>query len=620
MLKYLLVIFIFILSIVKADTLKIDNTEFYNLLPYSKIYVDKSKSLTIENITQVKDKFEINSKKFLGYGYSPDFNVWVEFTLKNSTDKPLTKILEYDNPLTTHIEFYSLKDSHVEKEGLYYVSKDRKTINPIFKINLEAQESKTFYIKASSHITTLIVKLNLYENDSFYETEIKHQLILGLFFAAMIILGIYNLFIYFFTKDISYLYYVLYIFGIIVHQLMYAGMANVYLFNQTFRVYFVEYSSLVVAFPIFYFALFTKSFLYTGQYPLIDKILNIFLILIPTYVVVFIMFDMSFHYKHLLNILLLLYLIIITVYITIKKNRQAFFILFGWLIVLTSGVFMYISSLGLFNIHQYQPYLVEISIVAEAVIFSIALADRIKQLQKEKNDANFKLIAQQKNEKNRLELKVTEKTVDLKKTLDEKEMLLKELNHRVKNNMQTIISLVRLQLDEIDDIHVKNILSTTYNRITAMSHLHELLYFQKDISNINANDYFILLIDEIKETYTQDIKIHLDITCQLKIEQAIYCGLILNELITNAFKHAFSSVYGNIYIELSKNKSQYVLSVRDDGIGYEKSTFSSSLGLILVDSLVKSKLSGKIDTYSKNGVKVIISWKDVDEHNKNTYC
>ncbi|MCK4974820.1 MAG: hypothetical protein KAR81_06170, partial [Sulfurimonas sp.] len=415
MLKHFLLVLIFFLSISEATTIDLDNTtKFYNLLPHSKIYIDKTKSLTIQNMTKIENEFKENNKNLLAYGYSPDFNVWIKFKLKNTTDKPIDKILEYGNPITTHIEFHSPTDGYMKKEGLYQISENRKTINPIFKIQLKPQESKIFYIKASSYITTLIVKLNLYDNESFYEKEIKHQLILGLFFASMLILGIYNLFIYFFTKDISYLYYVLYIFGVTVHQMAYVGFANIYLLNQHLSITLVESAALITAFPIFFLALFTKSFLRTNQYPLINKILNIFLIIIPISIILFLTFDMFYKYRNLLNMLLFTYLIIITIYATFKKNRQANFILFGWSIVLIAGIFMYISSIGIFDIYQYQPYLVEIAFVLEAVIFSIALADRIKQLQMEKNEANSKLISQQKNEKERLEIQVTEKTIDLK--------------------------------------------------------------------------------------------------------------------------------------------------------------------------------------------------------------
>ena len=611
MFKHFLIIFLLSIFTLNINALDVDNTsKFNNILPHSMIYIDANKSLTIKDIIQKKYEFKKNDKNQLTYGYSPSFNVWIKFNLNNTTNHIVNKILEYNNPLSTHIEFFSPSDNYSQKEGLYQIAPDRKTINPIFKISLQPQETKTFYVKATSHITTLIVSLKLYNNESFYEKEIRHQLFLGLFFASMFILGIYNLFIYFFTKDRSYLYYVLYIFGIIAHQFIYVGMANVYLINQPLRVFLIEYAAIVVAFPIYFLAFFTKSFLRLQQYNVLNKILNIYLLLFPFMVILFMSVDQISRYRNIFTLSLLVYLVIITIYAAYKKNRQAYFILFGWFIILTAGMFMFLSSIGVFDIHQYFPYIVEIGFVMEAVIFSIALADRIKQLQQEKNDANSRLIIQQQNEKKRLEQKVAEKTEDLKNTLDEKEILLKELNHRVKNNMQTIVSLVRLQIDEIESSDVKNILWTTYNRINAMSHLHELLYYQKNISNVNATDYIRRLTDEIQESYNKEITIHLDITTELKLEQAVYCGLILNELITNAFKHAFVSKNGNVYIKLAKDKTLNTLSVSDDGIGFDEDKSSSSLGLILVNSLAKSKLNGSVNIVSKHGVTVTITWED----------
>ena len=608
MLKYIYIVLFLCSTSLQAINID-DNIDFNDVFSQSNIYLDATKSLTLQEIIQKEKDFQENNQSLLAYGYAPKFDVWIKFTLKNTANKPIKKVLEYGNPLTTHITFYNLSDNDVIKEGLYQVSPDRKTVNPVFNITLQANESKIFYMKVSSHITTLIVKLKLWSNDTFYQKEIIHQLILGLFFASMVILGIYNLFIYFFTRDISYLYYVLYLFGIVAHQMIYVGFSNVYTFSQDLRILFIEYAPFVVVFPIVFLALFTQSFLKLKQYPLINKLLKIYISSFPIVYLLFIFTDILNTNRNLFALLLLAYLVFITIYTAYKKNIQAYFILFGWVIILIAGFMMYISSIGLFNINRYQLYIVEIAFVLEAVILSIALANRIKLLQKEKDNANAQLIYQQENEKKLLTIKVSEKTNDLKSALDEKEMLLKELNHRVKNNMQTIVSLIRLQLDDIDDLYVKNILSTTYNRITAMSHLHELLYFQTDISNIDAEEYFVLLTDEIKESYSQNIDVHLNISAQLQIEQAIYCGLILNELATNALKHAFKENKGNLYINLTKDSTHYHLSVVDDGEGYTKKASSSSLGLILVNSLVKSKLHGIITTETSNGVQVNITWE-----------
>lgn len=587
-------------------------TPFYDLLPHSEVYIDQTHSLTIDDFAKNEIIWSANEKKLLGFGYAPSFDVWVKFTLTNTTDEVLEKILEYDNTITSEIQFYEPMYQNPLKEGLFHMDSDRKTINPIFRISLAPHESKTYYLKVHSYITALIVKLNLWESERFYEKEIVHQLCLALFFGAISILALYNLFLFFFTKDVSYLYYVLYIVGVMVHHGIYVGIANIYLLNQEWVIRLIGLSPFIVAFPIVALAFFSRSFLRIKQYPLLNKILNIYLIVFSLFLFATLLTNALHPYRNIFFISLLVYLFIVAIYAALKKNRQAYFILFGWITILIAFFFMFLSSAGIFNIYEYVRYFVELCIVLEALIFSIALADRIKQLQKDKEIANETLIHQQKNEQQRLELKVIEKTKNLNVALDEKELLLKELNHRVKNNMQMIVSLVRLQKDEIDDEKLQDILQTVYNRINAMSHLHDLLYKQETILHVNTYDYFSLLMEELEESYEKDIAIHFDIKTDLKIDQAMYCGLILNELMTNAFKYAFPNGKGSIHILLNKINEQYHLCVYDDGIGYNQEQTSHSLGLVLVETLAVQQLKGEMRVDSSQGVKVEITWSAHD--------
>ncbi len=607
---YKVVLFIIFSSNIYANILNIDeNTKNINLLQYSEIYIDKTRSLTIEDIKNSNIKFEKNDKNILAYGYSPDLDIWIKITIKNNSNKSILKIIEYNNPLTTNIDFFdSNKNIHL-KDGFLIGNLDKSTINPIFKIELNPNEENIYFIKATSNITTLIVDLKLWDENIFYKKEIKHQLILSLFFGAMFILGIYNLFIYVFTKDKSYLYYVLYIFGLILHHLVYVGFAKLYIFNLETLKIIIELAALFVALPIYFLGFFTKSFLQTIQYPKLNKILNIFLIIIPLSIIFFLLTEEYDKYRTNLLMLFLIFLMIVTIYASLNKNRQAYFILFAWLVFLSSGLLMTLSSMGIYNTLPF-PYLIEVSFVLEAVIFSIALANRITNLQKEKNEANQKLIVQQENETKRLSKEVDLRTKDLKVALGEKEVLLKELNHRVKNNMQTIVSLIRLQSDEIEDEKLKDILLTTQNRIAAMGHLHELLYNQENINFIDVYEYFETLVDEVKSSYDESINIHLDIKTKLKMEQAIYCGLMINELITNSFKYAFLNKKGNIYITLEKSNNILKLSVKDDGIGFNKDHTTFSLGLTLVNTLAINQLKGEMDIKSKNGTSITISWNE----------
>ena len=606
-LKFIVLILLSISLATFANTIKIDtNTKYHSILNSSQIYIDKTQSLTINDIVNKSNEFTNNTNERLAYGYSPNFNVWIKFTLQNISNRKINKILEYDNTLTTEVILFNSDTSMIKKDGLFNTTKERNSINPIFKINLKPFESKTYYIKASSYITTLIIKLNLWNDKDFFKKETKHQMILALFFGSMLVLAIYNLFIFFFTKDINYFYYAMYIIGIIAHQLIYVGVANIYLLSQTSIKHVTEFASILVSFPFFALALFTKNFLNTKQYPLYNKILNIFLILIPISVIIISTTSIFNQYRNTLVMLLFIFLLITTIYASYKKNKQAYIILFGWTIIVFASMLMYLSGIGVLDFYKDFPYIIEASFVTEAIIFSIALATKINKLQDDNIKANKQLILQQKNEKKKLELEVNKKTAEL-------QLLLQELNHRVKNNMQTIVSLIRLQSRGITEEKYKDKFLVIQNRINAMSHLHEILYKQDDISHIDAQEYFDILISEVRYSYKHYIDVHADITIKLKIEHAIYCGLILNELITNSFKYAFiGKEEGSIYIILNQNSDGYYhLIIKDNGDGYDQNKIKdNSLGTILVKSLVEDQLNGQISINSNNGVNIEITWRD----------
>ena len=606
----ILFIFIIFISSLFANSIDINKSFSKEILSSSQIFIDDSKTLTIKEISNNQISFTDINDSIKRFGYSSNFNVWIKFTIHNTEDMPISKILEFDNSLVTNIVLYE-NELLINKEGLLNKKINRRTVNPIFFIDLDKNETKTYYMEVSSKKTSLTLKLNLYSYDDFYSKEILHQIILSLFFGAMIILALYNLFIYFMIKDISYFYYVAYIVTLILHHSLYIGFANLYLFNSYLMGYIVDYAAIFIALPVLFLSLFSKSFLQTIQYRKINIVLNSLIAILILSVLFFIFTDFLAKYRNVIPILLMIYLFGITVYLFIKKNTQAKLILFGWGAILFAGLVMYLSSAGIIGIDLSSYYVVELSFVLEALVFSIALANRIKRLQEERNKIQTKLIEEQKDNEVKLNTLVAKKTNNLETALQEKEVLLRELNHRVKNNMQTIISLIRLQNDEIEDFKINMLLSTIQNRISAMSHLHELLYRKDTITFVDAYEYFERIVYEIQQSFEHQIEVEYDTNCTLSAESAIYCGLIINELLTNSFKHAFDkNESGFIKIDFFKNDNEYSLIYSDNGKGYDPNIKKESLGLILIETLTKKQLKAKLVINSTNGVKVEIRWKE----------
>jgi PAS domain S-box-containing protein len=207
---------------------------------------------------------------------------------------------------------------------------------------------------------------------------------------------------------------------------------------------------------------------------------------------------------------------------------------------------------------------------------------------------------------------------NLKASLQEKEILLREIHHRVKNNMQIISSLLNLQTEYVDDEKAVNVLQESQNRVRSMAIIHEKLYQSKDLTHINFVDYIQNLVYNLFYSYDIDntqIKSILKIEdISLNIETAVPCGLIISELISNSLKYAFpNKMNGEIIVSLKSEKDTYQLCVCDNGIGLpEDINFSKikTLGLLLVNSLTE-QIDGKVTIYRDNGTQYKITFKEL---------
>ncbi|NOS85655.1 MAG: PAS domain S-box protein [Ignavibacteria bacterium] len=204
------------------------------------------------------------------------------------------------------------------------------------------------------------------------------------------------------------------------------------------------------------------------------------------------------------------------------------------------------------------------------------------------------------------------------KSLKEKELLLKEIHHRVKNNLQIIISLLKLQSKYVYDPRDLEIFNKSRSRVETMSLIHEKLYKSADISQIDIGNYLNDLVKHLLSAYNiSTARIDFSINAEnilMTIDTAIPCGLIVNELINNILKHAFPDGYiGKIELNLRRSDENVILEVIDNGIGIPESfelDKSDSLGMQLVDTLVR-QLDGVIEVNSSNGTKFTIEFREL---------
>ena len=189
----------------------------------------------------------------------------------------------------------------------------------------------------------------------------------------------------------------------------------------------------------------------------------------------------------------------------------------------------------------------------------------------------------------------------------EKEFLLKEIHHRVKNNLEIVSSLLALQSAQIKDTKIVDLMQHSQNRVHAMSMIHQKLYQRNNLSKVEMKDYFMNLSSHVLDSFGVDNRISVE--CDMKplevdIDMAVPLGLIVNELLTNAMKYAFpDNMKGKITINLKKETNAiYNLSFEDNGIGlqHNKKTESDGFGTQLINLLV-SQLGGKITRNTREG-------------------
>ncbi len=204
----------------------------------------------------------------------------------------------------------------------------------------------------------------------------------------------------------------------------------------------------------------------------------------------------------------------------------------------------------------------------------------------------------------------------ISQSLKEKEILLKEVHHRVKNNMQVISSILNLQSSYVTDEYALSLLKECQNRIKSMAYIHESLYQTKNFEGVNFSEYLSTLSKNLIHTYSvnsKKVKLVLNLSdLFLNLDLSIPCGLIINEIISNSLKYAFTNrMDGIIFVNLAIENEFVRIEVGDNGVGIPAHVDlkqTQTLGLQLVDTLIE-QLDGTLELDRINGTKFIIKFK-----------
>lgn len=255
-------------------------------------------------------------------------------------------------------------------------------------------------------------------------------------------------------------------------------------------------------------------------------------------------------------------------------------------------------KLNEYELNRSRNFLVLISIVIIALLIGMVFISREWRRQKEMSN----LLHKQKE--------------ILSLQGKEKESMLKEIHHRVKNNLQVAVSLLRLQSKDIENEEVKAMFEQAQNRIVSMALIHERMFGTENLKNINAQEYFETLISNIVDSYEQDVKVEISVKVEdvvMGINTFLPLGLIVNEIVSNSMKYAFTNTtVGRIEMDMKPLAgNRFKISIRDNGSGFNPATVNHGLGLELIDTFV-DQLNGKFEILIDHGTEFQLDIENLD--------
>jgi len=555
-----------------------------------------SEDLHVNEVMQ-SDRFQDMNENHINLGFDAKKTIWLKLKLFNFLNKKVDKYLVIDNPLLEEVYFFdSLNGFKVFQSGLLHVKQNRQAIFPSHKITLTPHAIEFIYVKLKNTTTTLQFGFQLLDKKQFKSKDKTKQFSIVLFIGLLSAFVIYSLMLFFYTTDQSYYLYAFYLLTLMFQQLTYIGFLPLYApswFTFLDNLIVVPKVSLMIVAA----ALFAKNFLKMEEFLVLNKVYKAFIAVVLIQIPIF---GTQFFYVPEVTVFLgLLFIVLNTysgIYVYIHGNRQARFFLVGWAFLLIGYLLMIFDALGFISTMNRFPELILWITVLEAVFLMLAFVDKLNILTTQKKELNKKLFEEMDNRQKIVEAEVVERTNDLQMALQEKVVLFRELNHRVKNNLQLILSIIRLQRFDLKNNQSSLEFEKLENRIKAISKTHELLCDSEDIVEIDMKEYIDELYSELSESIIDiDIDFDLHVHASMFLRQAVYVGLIINELVSNSIKHAFKSNNGKISINLSKQNDEYLLVVADSGNGYDRTSLKNDgLGLKLVDSLVINQLEGSL--------------------------
>ncbi|MCB1190118.1 MAG: response regulator [Leptospiraceae bacterium] len=547
----------------------------YPLGSHLEILEDKEGKLTIDDV----QKSEMEKLWFKTQSEVPNFGFtksvyWARFKIESQSKKDY--YLEIAYPHLDKIDFYILldgKNNIHKKAGDYLPFKERdiQHRNFVFLINHSYAINSYYYLRFESG-SSMNFPMKIWSITTFSEKKITEMFVMGLYLGIMIVMGIYNLFIWFSVRDKSYFYYVGYIVFITYYQSTYYGITYQYLWFGSPFLYNLIYPSIL--FLTFLFATtFTSHFLHVKEnLPIFHKIYRVlFIVLIlGTILPLFISYRIITTNGIVLAIISSIWMYTVGIIMVKRKYRPAKFYIFAWSAFLFGSIILSLKAFGILPVNIFTEYSVQFGSILEVILLSLGLADRINELKEQNEKANAEAVANQ-----RLAIE------NLKKANKLKDEFLANTSHELRTPLNGIIgiidSVVQGAAEEIPDTIKDNLLMVIASAKRLSSLINDILDFSKlknkdlAIQKKTVDIYTLTnIVLKLSKPLIGNKSISIEnltsydtpfvFADENRVQQ------ILHNLIGNAIKFTDA---GKITIssEIIKNGEFLCISIRDTGIG-----------------------------------------------------
>lgn len=592
---YILLLFFFKIINIQAITLNLNNDKKHSIDYYFQTFEDKSALLTFEDIKAKKDTIFNKSRTpaILDYGFT-DANVWAKLDYISNNN---SYILRIENTAIYYVEYYILNSKgNIIKKGKtgIYVSHQFWEIDhhfPSLELPVTKNEIYTLIFKASS-IETLALNMSLKTlRESFDETYLN-QFLAGIYYGMIIIMVLYNLFVFISLKEKSYLYYILYISTTCVGQFNIEGRFFMYVSpnNPEFSIFVAV---LCFGLILIFAQLFIRSFIpekYITKWQKNLFNLSFLICLISILFGTFLQFDIALHLLYFNTLLLFLPLLFFTIYRSYFLGfLAARFLLVGWTSVIFGALIFTLSAFSILNYSIWSVNSFLIGTVIEVLFLSFALGDRITILRQEKDIAVHKTIVQLQENTNLLsQLNIEQKntlTAFIKGEERERTRLAKELH----DSLGQILAVIKIQANSfLVDLTKNEFLKKYENSIINLN--NQIDEACVETRNISYNLIPILVQEYgLHQAMEELIRKHNEINKKINIK-IIYNNLTYNiskdteliiyrvvqESISNITKHSQAS---EAYIQLLEDEKKLYITIEDNGIGFDVQNSNALKGM-----------------------------------------